>query len=178
MKKKILLGIVALLVAAGVFMGYETLIVSRRSPKATAELHQGGLDITVDYCRPSKKGRLLFGEKPAGALVPSDEVNYLANVLAACVNTRGYTVGDLSPCDTLFKLAKPVNGTAPTNTFAAALDIARDTLEQARLKSDYAAACARYRESPSEDNQRRMEALRSRMIATAHAATESFARAQ
>jgi DNA primase len=40
-----------------------------------------------------------------------------------------------------------------------------DTLEQGKVKSDYAAACAQYREDPNEENQRRMEALRSRMIA-------------
>ena len=40
-------------------------------------------------------------------------------------------------------------------------------LEQDKVKSDYAAACALYREDASEENQRRMEALRSRMMSFA-----------
>ena len=56
--------------AFGGFIGYELLIGTKRSPPATVAFNQGSLDIKVDYCRPSKKGRLLFGEKAAGALVP------------------------------------------------------------------------------------------------------------
>ena len=73
------------------------------------------------------------GDAPTGALVPSDEVNEMANILASCVNTRGYTVGDKTPCDNLFSLATPPGGTAPTNTFAAALDIAKHPGNNAAL---------------------------------------------
>ncbi len=40
------------------------------SPHDTVTYSQGGLDIKVTYSRPYKKGRLIFGEKSAGALVP------------------------------------------------------------------------------------------------------------
>ena len=70
MKNKLLLVVGVLVLAAGGFFGYVTLFGSKASPKATAALHQGGLDVTVDYCRPAKKGRLIFGEKSAGALLP------------------------------------------------------------------------------------------------------------
>ena len=71
MKNKLLLGVGALLLAVGLFIGYEVLVGSKKSPKATVAFNQGNLDVQVDYCRPSKKGRLLFGEKSAGALVPN-----------------------------------------------------------------------------------------------------------
>lgn len=70
MLKKILigLGVVAVLFAA--LVSYELLVSGKRSPKDTATLSQGDLEVKVVYCRPSKKGRLIFGEKEAGALVP------------------------------------------------------------------------------------------------------------
>lgn len=73
MLKKILigLGIVGFLFA--VLASYEIFIAGKRSPKDTVQLSQGNLDVTVVYCRPYKKGRLIFGEKAAGALVPFDQ---------------------------------------------------------------------------------------------------------
>src|SRR5262245_4037499 len=68
--KKILIGIGALVVLFAAFIGYRIATTGKASPAATAQLSQGGLDIQVSYCRPSKKGRLIFGEKEAGALVP------------------------------------------------------------------------------------------------------------
>ena len=70
MIKKILLGVGALFLLLVAFMAYRITTGSKLSPSGTAALSQGGLDVKVDYCRPSKKGRLLFGEKAAGALVP------------------------------------------------------------------------------------------------------------
>lgn len=40
------------------------------SPPATAKFDNGQLSITVDYCQPSKKGRLIFGTEAEHALVP------------------------------------------------------------------------------------------------------------
>src|SRR5689334_13928639 len=73
MKKKILLGIGTLVLLFAAFVGYQVLIGSKKSPKATAEFSQGGLDVKVAYCRPFKKNRVIFGEKSAGALVPNGE---------------------------------------------------------------------------------------------------------
>jgi len=70
MKRKILIGLAAILallvgvVLWGVFIG------SKRSPSQTIAFSQAGVDLKVTYCRPFKKGRLIFGEKDAGALVP------------------------------------------------------------------------------------------------------------
>ena len=70
MIKKILLVLGAILVLGGVYFGYRITTGSKISPSGSAELTQGGLDVKVTYGRPAKKGRLIFGEKAAGALVP------------------------------------------------------------------------------------------------------------
>lgn len=51
-------------------VGVRLYLGTKVSPPATAELSQGNLDAKVTYCRPYKKGRLIFGEKAAGAVVP------------------------------------------------------------------------------------------------------------
>ena len=40
------------------------------SPSATATFDKNGLQVNVDYCKPSKKDRLIFGEEKDKALVP------------------------------------------------------------------------------------------------------------
>jgi NHL repeat-containing protein len=61
---------------------------------------------------------------PTGATLPIAKINTLANILASCVNSSGGTAGDPSPCGNLFS-ATTVNSVAPTNTVAAALNIAQ-----------------------------------------------------
>jgi len=61
---------------------------------------------------------------PAGATLPIANVDTLANILSSCVNTTGGTAGDSSPCGNLFS-ATTVNSVAPTNTVAAALNMAQ-----------------------------------------------------
>ena len=64
-------------------------------------------------------------------ILPTAEINTLANILAACVNSDGSlttTSGSTTtaaPCGTLFTLVKPKNGVAPVDTFQAAIQIAR-----------------------------------------------------
>src|SRR5262249_46587944 len=70
MKKRIvyvLLGVIGVLAAA--FFIYLTWTKSH-SPAADGTHKKDGLEIEVKYCRPSKKGRLIFGEATAGALQP------------------------------------------------------------------------------------------------------------
>jgi len=70
--KKILLAVGAVIVVlAAVFV----FLSSRppKSPPGTATFSQGNIDAKVTYHRPYKKGRLIFGEKSAGALVPFGE---------------------------------------------------------------------------------------------------------
>jgi hypothetical protein len=63
---------------------------------------------------------------PAGAIGPTAEIDTLADILAACINSLGGTAGDGSTCGNLFTLATPSGGAAPTDTIDAALDIARN----------------------------------------------------
>jgi len=68
MKKKILIGLGIILVAFFGLIGYNMLFP--KSPKASAHINDGDLSISVTYCQPSKRGRLIFGEEKDGALQP------------------------------------------------------------------------------------------------------------
>ena len=73
MKKKILIGVgIILLIVIGV-LTYMISTTKKHSPAATATYKQNGLDLTVNYCRPYKKGRIIFGDKSTGALQPYGE---------------------------------------------------------------------------------------------------------
>ena len=67
------------------------------------------------------------GTVPAGVSVPVPEIYTLANIIAACVNTKGGTYNDGSPCGTLFYNANPggTAATAPTDTMTALMNIAQ-----------------------------------------------------
>jgi hypothetical protein len=58
------------------------------------------------------------------ATIPSAELNTLASILASCVNSNGSTTPS-SGCGRLFSAATPAGGHAPSDTIAAALNIAR-----------------------------------------------------
>src|SRR6185312_7664515 len=62
---------------------------------------------------------------PAGATLPTFEINTLADILEQCINSGGGTAGDSSPCGNLFDLAPNAAGTVyPTDTITAALNMA------------------------------------------------------
>lgn len=63
---KIIIGVAIFLVVA--YFGLKTWTKSG-SPEATAAIQQNGIEIEVDYCRPSVNNRKIFGE-----LVPYDIV--------------------------------------------------------------------------------------------------------
>ena len=68
MKRNILLGLGILL---AIFIGYATFVLTstkRHSPKDIAKYNLGDLSLSIEYCRPYKKGRLLFGPKSSDAL--------------------------------------------------------------------------------------------------------------
>lgn len=69
MKRKILVGIVVVLLLVVGYIGY-VMLTPRASPSQTTELSYEGVDIKIVYCRPFKKGRLIFGSKEDGALQP------------------------------------------------------------------------------------------------------------
>lgn len=70
MKKKILIGIGAILIIVIGYVAYTLLTTRSHSPLATVETTVGDMNVKVVYCRPYKKGRLIFGEESADALLP------------------------------------------------------------------------------------------------------------
>jgi hypothetical protein len=70
MKKKIIIGLVVVVVILGALAAYVVLVANKRSPAKTTTFNYAGLDIKVDYCQPYKKGRLIFGEEKDKALQP------------------------------------------------------------------------------------------------------------
>jgi hypothetical protein len=65
---------------------------------------------------------------PAGAVLPVEEMNTIADILAACVNSSGGSAGDNSVCGKLFSSATPGSHRAPTDTLTAALNIAQNPI--------------------------------------------------
>ena len=61
---------------------------------------------------------------PSGDTVPTTELNTLADIISACINSTGGTAGDGSLCGDLFSLTTVAPNPAPTNTIAAMLVIA------------------------------------------------------
>jgi streptogramin lyase len=63
----------------------------------------------------------------AGLTLPTSEINTLADIIAACVNSAGGSYNDGSACGTLFANADPGGTafTAPTDTITALMNIAQ-----------------------------------------------------
>jgi Protein of unknown function (DUF2911) len=63
--------LITLAVLATAFIGFKFFNTGKvLSPSATATFDKNGLKVNVDYCQPSKKDRLIFGEEKDKALVP------------------------------------------------------------------------------------------------------------
>ncbi|MGD0798108.1 MAG: hypothetical protein ABR910_10325 [Acidobacteriaceae bacterium] len=63
---------------------------------------------------------------PAGATLPTTEINTLGDILEQCINSGGGTAGDSSNCGNLFELAPNAGGTVyPADTITAAMNIAQ-----------------------------------------------------
>ena len=71
---------------------YSMMTTRKHSPADQVVFMQNDFSMTVDYCRPYKKDRLIFGEKSDGALVPYEnywrtganeatEINFNKNVM-------------------------------------------------------------------------------------------------
>ncbi len=69
MKKKIILAVVVVVLIVG-FTAYQLASSRNLSPEAVAEYKNGGMEVHLHYCQPSKRGRLIFGSEEDGALVP------------------------------------------------------------------------------------------------------------
>ncbi|SMD32043.1 Protein of unknown function [Reichenbachiella faecimaris] len=68
MIKKVIIGIVVVVIG---YFGYGFMTHRSHSPLTSAEGKSGDLSVSVDYCQPSKKGRLIFGNESDDALVPN-----------------------------------------------------------------------------------------------------------
>jgi streptogramin lyase len=74
----------------------------------------------------TSNGKIPGPTLPAGATLPTAEINTLADLLAQCVNSGGGVAGDSSNCGQLFNLAPNAAGTVfPTDTITAAMNIAQ-----------------------------------------------------
>ena len=62
MKKKIYYGLGLVVIVTIGYVGYMAMVSRSLSPSKTTTFNHQGLDISVTYCQPSKRGRLIFGE--------------------------------------------------------------------------------------------------------------------
>ena len=70
LKKIILLIVLGIILIGAGFVAYIMLTTKSHSPAEKLEFTDGDFHLTVDYCRPYKKDRLIFGEESEGALQP------------------------------------------------------------------------------------------------------------
>ncbi len=70
MKKKVLITIGLTLIALIALLTWLRYYTKSHSPAAVVTISLSGADISVNYCQPYKKGRLIFGTEESGALQP------------------------------------------------------------------------------------------------------------
>jgi len=70
MKNKLLIGTGVFIILLTGVLFYMRSATKKHSPAATASYTQNGLGISINYCQPFKKGRLIFGPEETGALQP------------------------------------------------------------------------------------------------------------
>jgi hypothetical protein len=68
--KKILIGVSVAVVIIAAFLYFANNRNRTLSPPGKTELTEGSLSVSVSYSRPSVRGRLIFGTKEQGALLP------------------------------------------------------------------------------------------------------------
>jgi hypothetical protein len=71
MKRKYIVIAIAVLVIIAAIAGY--IITRPVSPSSKTRISHNGLEVTVSYSRPYKKGRVIFDEESKGALVPYNQ---------------------------------------------------------------------------------------------------------
>ncbi len=70
MKKYLLIVFGVIILAVAGYIAFRVLNSRQLSPSQTVTYQYQGLDVKVVYCRPSKRGRLIFGEAKDSALLP------------------------------------------------------------------------------------------------------------
>jgi hypothetical protein len=88
--------------------------------KATNEICLTNAFASVNTLVNIQYGQVNSTSLPAGATIPTDELNSLADIIASCVNMA---LGGTT-CGNLYKYATPPGGSKPNSTLMAALDIA------------------------------------------------------
>lgn len=74
MKKFLIITGIFFLIIIGILAYIRFYYTKSFSPEANVEYNQNGVQINIFYNRPSKKGRLIFGEAKENALVPYNKV--------------------------------------------------------------------------------------------------------
>lgn len=72
-RRIILLAILGIVLLAAAYIGYTLATTTNHSPKTTATYNKDGLNLSIEYCQPYKKGRMIFGSAADGALQPYGE---------------------------------------------------------------------------------------------------------
>ena len=70
MKKKLLIGLGILVVLIAAFMIYANNRNRTLSPPGETSIQANGMEVSVNYSRPSVRDRMIFGEEEEGALQP------------------------------------------------------------------------------------------------------------
>src|SRR5688572_12324899 len=70
-KKTLIIVFMSVILTVAAVMAYMVLSSRNLSPAGSASYSYNGLDLKVDYYRPSKRGRVIFGEASTGALQPN-----------------------------------------------------------------------------------------------------------
>jgi hypothetical protein len=100
----------------------------------------GAFTTAMDMVDPSK-GTTPGSILPTGVTVPTAELNTLANIASACVNSAGGRAGDSTACGNLFTDTTPSGGQPPTDVITALIFIAKNpTFETASLYAMSSAA--------------------------------------
>jgi len=95
MKKKVFLGFLGFFVIVIGYMAYSVLTTRSHSPLEEITESSNGLEVSVAYCRPYKKGRLIFGDEANGALVPHSKYWRLgANDATEITFSKNVSFGD------------------------------------------------------------------------------------
>lgn len=71
-KKIILYSFLILILVVAGYIAYIMLTTRSHSPADTVTYSDGSFTLAIDYSRPYKKGRIIFGEESEDALVPFD----------------------------------------------------------------------------------------------------------
>ena len=69
-KKTLVISVMVVIAAIAAVVSYFVFTSRNLSPPGTATYSSNGFTISVDYSRPSKRGRVIFGNENTGALQP------------------------------------------------------------------------------------------------------------